>query len=83
MHAWKAPEQIAQLATLTVLSRGGETVDAAAFPLPVHRVDVARIDVSSSEIRRRVAAGSPIRYLVPEAVRQLIQREHLYINAGQ
>lgn len=41
-------------------------------------VDVPQIDVSSTEIRRRVAEGLPIRYQVPEAVEGYIRREGLY-----
>jgi nicotinate-nucleotide adenylyltransferase len=37
-----------------------------------------RIDVSSSLIRERVAQDRPIRYLVPEPVRELIEAERLY-----
>jgi nicotinate-nucleotide adenylyltransferase len=37
-----------------------------------------RIDVSSSEIRARVAEGRPIRYLVPDAVLERIERSGLY-----
>lgn len=81
MHTWKMPAEVAQLATLAVLSRSGETVDAAAFPLPVTPVPVTRVDVASSQLRRRVAAGVPIRYLVPDAVRRIVEREHLYINS--
>ena len=37
-----------------------------------------RIDISSTLIRRRVAAGEPVRYLVPDAVAASIEREGLY-----
>jgi nicotinate-nucleotide adenylyltransferase len=37
-----------------------------------------RIGVSSTLVRRRVRAGQPIRYLVPEAVAGYIEHERLY-----
>jgi nicotinate-nucleotide adenylyltransferase len=41
-------------------------------------VENALFQVSSSEIRRRVAEGSSIRYLVPEKVREYIYESNLY-----
>ena len=38
------------------------------------------LDVSSTEIRRRIAAGAPVHHLVPEAVLELIQAEGLYVE---
>ena len=40
--------------------------------------DMPRIDISSRLVRRRIAAGEPVRYLVPDAVAGYIQREGLY-----
>jgi nicotinate-nucleotide adenylyltransferase len=37
-----------------------------------------RIDVSSSLVRRRAAAGRPIRYLVPEQVAAAVERTRMY-----
>ena len=37
-----------------------------------------RIDISSSQIRRRVADGRPIRYLVPDRVADRIEQGRLY-----
>jgi len=41
-------------------------------------VDVHLPELSSSEIRRRVAAGEPYGWMVPEAVQARIERERLY-----
>jgi nicotinate-nucleotide adenylyltransferase len=40
--------------------------------------DMPRLDVSSSLIRSFVAAGRPIRHLVPDGVADYIEREGLY-----
>jgi nicotinate-nucleotide adenylyltransferase len=37
-----------------------------------------RVDVSSTEVRERVAAGRPYRFLVPERVADRIESEGLY-----
>ena len=42
--------------------------------LPVHR----RIDISATEIRKRVASGQSIRYFVPRSVEKIIGRQKLY-----
>ncbi|MDP8256078.1 MAG: nicotinate-nucleotide adenylyltransferase [Candidatus Alcyoniella australis] len=44
----------------------------------VRRIDAPLLQISSSEVRRRVAAGEPIRYMVPDPVLQIVQREGLY-----
>ena len=74
---WREPDEIARLATLAVAARAGETVEAEDG---VEAVSVAmtRIDVSATEVRRRVAEGKSIRYLVPEPVRSIVEREGLY-----
>jgi nicotinate-nucleotide adenylyltransferase len=76
-QTWRDPAEIARLAHIVALSRTGELVSpepaTAARVLPV-----TRIDVSATGIRTRVAAGEPIRYLVPAAVEAIIRREGLY-----
>ena len=37
-----------------------------------------RIDISATEIRKRVASGQSIRYFVPQAVEEIIRREKIY-----
>jgi nicotinate-nucleotide adenylyltransferase len=53
----------------------------AGFPRAAERVrffSMPRVDVSSTEIRDRVRAGRPIRYLVPHDVARLIRVRALY-----
>jgi nicotinate-nucleotide adenylyltransferase len=61
-----------------VAGRGGVTAIADG----IVQVDVTRIDISATEIRRRVAAGQPIRYLVPAAVEDFIHERRLYSRNG-
>jgi nicotinate-nucleotide adenylyltransferase len=77
LHLWHQADEVVRLARLVVVSRAGEGVPNDAR-YPATAVAVTRVDVSSTEVRRRVAAGESIRYLVPEAVRALIERHGLY-----
>ena len=83
---WREPEAIVALAELGVAERDGVGREDVLERLSgirgardrVRFFDMPRIDVSSTLIRRRVAAGKPIRYLVPDAVADYIVRERLY-----
>ena len=71
---WRDPDGIRRLAEVAVLSRAGEApASEGCISVPV-----TRIDVTSTDIRQRVAEGRPIRYLVPAAVEALIGRYGLY-----
>lgn len=86
LPTWREPEQVLDLAVLAVAEREGvrrmDILECLAglrgIAERVRFFDMPRIDVSSSLIRRRVAAGEPIRYLVPDAVREYIAAEALY-----
>lgn len=85
LASWREPEVIAAIATLVVVPRGGVAaadaiaeVRRAGLAVRATELDAVRMDVSSSDVRRRVARGEPIRYLVPDAVRAIIEREALY-----
>src|ERR1019366_6409381 len=75
---WHDPARILSLARLAVLSRGGlgpSALRAAAQAVAPGRVDVLEapeVDVSSTMIRERLAAGAPVEYLVPDGVARLL-----------
>ncbi|HEX2016092.1 MAG TPA: nicotinate-nucleotide adenylyltransferase [Solirubrobacteraceae bacterium] len=82
--SWREPEAILELAELAVAERvGAEGPDlrAALAGLPADRVhffDMPRLDVSSTTIRERVAAGRPVAHLAPGPVLDYIERHRLY-----
>ena len=84
---WREPQAILELCTIGAAARDGlgreELLERLDTELPgaadrIRFFDMPRIDVSSTLIRRRVAAGEPVRYLIPDAVAAQIEREALY-----
>ena len=53
---------------------------AASLDYVPEAVDLPMLDISGTEIRARVAAGKPIRYLVPPAVAEYIAEHRLYLE---
>jgi nicotinate-nucleotide adenylyltransferase len=84
LETWHEPEELLSLCSLAVAPRPGdapEAITAAAARWsdhPMALLDVPLLDVSSSEVRARVAQGRPIRYLVPHRVEQYILETGLY-----
>lgn len=78
MEQWRRPDRIRELAQLAVLTRGD---GATSLPEGVAAVTTRRVDVSSTEIRGRIAAGLPIRGFVAESVEQFIFTAKLYARA--
>lgn len=77
--SWREPDVVARLARLVVVSRAGDGAsEQPDVAFPVLPVRVTRIDLSATDVRQRVRDGEPIRYLVPDAVREIIERENVY-----
>jgi nicotinate-nucleotide adenylyltransferase len=72
---WKEPQAVLELARLAVATRPGYLLAARER---VEVFDIPALNVSSSEVRRRVAAREPIDALVPPAVAELIEELGVY-----
>jgi nicotinate-nucleotide adenylyltransferase len=90
IDTWREPDRLLELAEWGVGPRPGTPLPERAelerrfgtAASRIHLLDGPSLDVSSSQIRARVAAGRPIRYLVPRAVEELITARGLYRRRG-
>ena len=84
LGTWREPETIARLATLVVMARAGEDLGDAGPSLSgdgratVKTVDVTRVDLSATALRRRIRPGLSLRYRVPDGAHRIIVEEGLY-----
>lgn len=82
LDTWKEPEEVGRLARLAIMGRAGREPDRVdpGVEVAFEVVPVTRVDISSTRVRDRVRDGRSIRWLVPEPVRRIIEREALYLN---
>lgn len=86
---WREPARICEQAVLVVAQRTGSPPPAwsqlQGFASPArlerfaeYKVEMPQVEISSSDIRGRVAAGRSIRYLTPRSVEMYIRTQNLY-----
>jgi len=81
--AWKDHEEVFELAHFIAATRPGydlgpiESRTRATHP-DITVMNIPALAISSTDIRRRVAAGLPIRYLVPEGVKSYVEKAGIY-----
>jgi nicotinate-nucleotide adenylyltransferase len=75
LGSWRDAAELRNLVDIAVLDRGGDEalIESSGFPV-VRR----RIDLSSTEVRERLAAGLSVRQMLPTGVYDLIMSEHPY-----
>jgi len=88
LESWHDPQRVVELARLGIAGRPGTVLDEAEAALErlgaserAEFIRMPEIGVSSTRIRRRVAQGKPIRYLVPDRVAAVIAERGLYREA--
>jgi len=80
LHTWLGWEKLLERVTLAVANRPGASLEASPEVARVDHEAVAlpMMDISSTDIRARVAAGQSVDALVPVAVARYIDQHHLY-----
>jgi nicotinate-nucleotide adenylyltransferase len=84
LHTWRDWRELLGLVTLAIANRPGAvpTVNPQIAQMAHQTVLLPMMDISSTEVRRRVAAGESIAKLVPEAVARYIGQHRLYLATG-
>lgn len=78
LATWVREDEVREAVTLAVVSRPGVAVRVPPAPWRTEVVPMRPLDVSSSELRQRAAAGRPLDVLVPAAALRQIRRRGLY-----
>jgi nicotinate-nucleotide adenylyltransferase len=74
-HQWP---RLGDLCEIVVVDRADRLVSSPVAQWHWTNIDMARLDVSSSDLRGRARAGRPLDVLCPSSVIEIIEREGLY-----
>ena len=78
MSSWRRLEDTRDLATVVVIERKGEHATPPGAGWSVEHLSIPRLDVSSTDVRDRLARGFPVDGLVPEPAVRMIRARGLY-----
>lgn len=82
LAAWEQIEELASRVTFIGLRRPGFELALESLPSFLHGkvllADMPVVDISSTDIRERLAAGHSVRYMIPESVYEYIRKGRMY-----
>ena len=81
--SWYKHEELEDSIRIVIAARPGFELNAHKNSVALRsaeRIMIPQLDISSSEIRRRVKAGLSIRYLLPDTVEKFIRENSLYVG---
>ena len=89
MPTWHQPERLIRLCHVVAVTRPGVEVDLPALEMSIpgisarlEIIDMPEVEISSSDLQRRLREGLPIKYQVPEEVERYIREHRLYGQPG-
>jgi nicotinate-nucleotide adenylyltransferase len=77
LRTWSRWEEVVERSHLVVVDRPGEAVKLDD-DIDWIRVEVPRLEVSSTDLRARFTDGRPLDYLITQPVLDVIRSRHLY-----
>ena len=80
LGTWERIEEVRDGVTLVVVNRPGAMPPTGLDGWRVEQVEMPALDISSTDLRARVADGRPLDYLLPEAAIHCIRERGLYIG---
>lgn len=78
LGTWERVDEVKKLARLVVVDRPGSSPAHIPEGFRWDKVEVPRLEVSSTELRERVADGRPLEFLLPEDVITCVRERNLY-----
>jgi nicotinate-nucleotide adenylyltransferase len=78
LPGWERADEVRALSTIVVVERPGSGEGSRPLGWSWVRVEVPRLEVSSTDLRARVIDGRPLDYLLSPAVIDTIERRGLY-----
>lgn len=78
IHKWKNYELLLQRYSIHIYTRSGSENLLIPAEANIHLHDVPLLNISSTYIRKRIAEGKSVRYMVPETIFQFLDGSRLY-----
>ena len=80
INSWASPDALLRMCKFIVMTRPGYDVKKAkqVFKNCIEIMEITHLEISSSDIRKRIKSDSPIKYLLPEKVENYIHKHRLY-----
>jgi nicotinate-nucleotide adenylyltransferase len=80
LSTWKRVEELVAAVELVVVERGGVTGPPDPPGWRVRRLRIPQLEISSSDLRRRLAEGRNVEFLIPEPAIRCIRSRGLYAS---
>jgi len=80
LHTWERVDEVRARCRLAIVNRPGAPLPSVPTGWRADVVEIPALEVSSTDLRARVAEGRPLDYLVPEAAVRALRRQGLYAS---